>query len=131
MFTLNEFITYLKLSKAYTTKQLIVIDYIAIYISDACVYKVIIATKPAQMSKAKKLGLNQFKTIYFDSPVKLVDSAASTIGFGSASPTTPSIIAQGKYIIMYYPNTCNEDRHNYQIYSGEVDESEQLQSIHG
>ena len=118
MFTLNKFITYLKLSKAYTTKQLIVIDYIAIYISDACLYKVIIATNPAQMSKAKKLGLNQFKTIYFDPPVKLVASAATS--------TTPSIIAHGKYIIMYYPNTCNEDRHNYQIYSGEVDESEQL-----
>ena len=113
MFTLNEFITYLKLSKAYTTKQLIVIDYIAIYISDSCVYKVIIATNPAQMSKAKKLGLNQFKTIYFDEPAML--------------NITDDRIAHGKYIIMYYPNTHGQC--NYQIYSGEVTESEQLKSL--
>ena len=115
MFTLNEFITYLKLSKAYTSKQLIVIDYIAIYIADACVYKVIIVTNPAQMSKAKKLGLNQFKTIYFDSPAML--------------NITDDRIAHGKYIIMYYPNTHGQS--NYQIYSGEVTESEQLAQVLG
>ena len=113
MYTLNEFITYLKLSKAYTTKQLIVIDYIAIYIADACVYKVIIAVNPTMIKKAKKLGLNQFKTIYFDKPAML--------------NITDGRIAHGKYIIMYYPNA--QAQCNYQIYSGEVTESEQLKLI--
>ena len=67
MITLSEFITHLKLSKAYTSKQSVVIDFISIYVNDSKVYKIIIAVNPLMMKKAKKLGIDvQYKTIFFD-----------------------------------------------------------------
>ena len=109
MFTLNEFITHLKLSKAYTSKQLLVIDYISIYLNDSKVYKVIIVPNPSMMKKATKLGLNDYKTIFFDDvPIK-------------------SAPKKGKCIIMYYPNNDND----YSIYEGEIDESTQISKLKG
>ena len=115
MFTLNEFITHLKLTKAYTSKQLLVIDYISIYLNDSKVYKVIIVPNPSMMKKATKLGLNDYKTIFFDSV-----NPNDAISIKHAPK-------KGKCIIMYYPNNDND----YSIYEGEIDESTQINKLKG
>ena len=42
MITIREFITHLKTTKAYTSKQSVVIDFISIYVNDGKVLKVIL-----------------------------------------------------------------------------------------
>ena len=64
---LHEFINDLKLTKAFTQKQCIVIENIYVYFNDLKVYKVVIAINPLMMKKAKRLGFDsQYKTIFMD-----------------------------------------------------------------
>ena len=106
MITINEFITHLKITKAFTSKQLVVIDFISIYINDGKVYKVIIAVNPLMMKKAKRLGIDaQYKTIFFDDVAIDLNKMKKKC-------------SKGKYIIMYYPNDKNND---FCVYEGEDD----------
>ena len=114
MITLSEFITHLKLSKAYTSKQSVVIDFISIYVNDSKVYKIIIVVNPLMMKKAKKLGFDsQFKTIFFDDVAVDLNEMKKKC-------------SKGKFIIMYYPNDKNSELN---IYDGEVDESTQMNKL--
>ena len=102
MITINEFITHLKTTKAFTSKQLVVIDFISIYINDGKVYKVIIAVNPLMMKKAKRLGIDvQYKTIFFDDVAIDLNKMKKKC-------------SKGKYIIMYYPNDKNNDFCDYE-----------------
>lgn len=114
MLTLSEFITHLKLTKAFTSKQLIVIDFISVYINDAKIYKTIIAVNPSMMKKAKKLGFDsQYKTIFFDDVLIDLSELRNKCN-------------KGKFIIMYYPNNKNIE---FDVYEGEVDESSQINNL--
>lgn len=114
MITINEFITHLKTTKAFTSKQLVVIDFISIYINDGKVYKVIIAVNPLMMKKAKRLGIGiQYKTIFFDDIVIDLNEMKKKC-------------SKGKYIIMYNPNDKNNELN---VYDGEVDETTQMSKL--
>ena len=114
MITISEFITHLKLTKAFTSKQSVVIDFISIYVNDSKVYKTIIVVNPLMMKKAKKLGFDsQFKTIFFDDV---------SIDLNEMKKKC----SKGKFIIMYYTNGKNNELN---IYDGEVDESTQMNKL--
>ena len=114
MITISEFIINLKITKAYTSKQARVIDFISIYVNDSKVYKVIIAVNPLMMKKAKKLGIDtQYKTIFFDD----VDIDLNEL---------KKKCSKGKFIIMYYPNDKNNELN---VYEGEDDESTQMNKL--
>ena len=106
MITINEFITHLKTTKAFTSKQSVVIDFISIYVNESKVYKVVIAVNPLMMKKAKRLGIDvQYKTIFFDDVAIDLNALKKKC-------------SKGKYIIMYYPNAKNND---FGVYEGEDD----------
>ena len=114
MITISEFIINLKITKAYTSKQARVIDFISIYVNDSKVYKVIIVVNPLMMKKAKKLGIDtQYKTIFFDD----VDIDLNEL---------KKKCSKGKFIIMYYPNDKNNELN---VYEGEDDESTQMNKL--
>ena len=114
MITISEFIINLKITKAYTSKQARVIDFISIYVNDSKVYKVIIVVNSLMMKKAKKLGIDtQYKTIFFDD----VDIDLNEL---------KKKCSKGKFIIMYYPNDKNNELN---VYEGEDDESTQMNKL--
>ena len=114
MITINEFITHLKTTKAFTTKQSVVIDFISIYVNESKVYKVVIAVNPLMMKKAKRLGFDvQYKTIFFDDVAIDLNELKKKC-------------SKGKYIIMYNPNAKNNELN---VYDGEVDESTQMSKL--
>lgn len=107
---LHQFVNDLKLSKAFTQKQCLVIDNLYIYFNNLKVYKVIIAVNPDMMKKAKKLGFTScYKTIFIDDvPIKVDEQK----------------VDKGKYIAIYNPNNTN-----CTICHGEVDEEEQIRNL--
>jgi len=59
-----DFIEKLHHDKVFTSKQLGHVENIFIYVKDLNVYKVIISVYPAELKKAKKVGLSQQYTIF-------------------------------------------------------------------
>ena len=107
---LHEFINDLKLTKAFTQKQCIVIENIYVYFNDLKVYKVVIAINPSMMKKAKRLGFDSlYKTIFMDDVLIKVKEFD---------------VSKGKYIAIYNPNNTD-----CSIYNGEVDEYTQIKAF--
>lgn len=107
---LHEFVKDLKLSRAITQKQCLVVDNLFIYFNDLKVYKVVVQVNPSMMKKASRLGFrDSYHTIFMDDvPIKITDLNVS----------------KGSFIAIYNPNTCD-----CSIYHGEESEEQQLQRI--
>ena len=112
MTSIHNFVNDLKTAKVFTLKQLLVIEYLYIYIRDAKVYKVTIAVNPNMLKKAKKLGLSsQYITTFLDNiPIKF-DKEQEQFNVGC-------------YIALYNPNnlTCS-------ICLGEESEEQQIKNL--
>lgn len=115
---IHDFIKQLRLSKVYTSKQTTVIDNLYIYINNMKVYKVVIAVNPNMRKKARRLGLQgDYITTYFD-------DVPITIEGEYIDKTKPINIKEGKYIVIYNPNSGNAT-----VYPGEETEQEQLKNL--
>lgn len=115
MANIHDFVKDLKISRAFTSKQTIVIENLLIYISNLKIYKVVISINPNQLKKAQKLGFSsQYHTIFLasafdDVPIKIENVKN---------------VDKGKFIVIYDLNL-----NKFSIFPGEESEEAQYQRI--